>query len=361
IGARRILAAQAVWIGVVLILLVAGFVAVGDGPVRMWLESTLTWDLSLLVAATAAVLAMLVFETATYDLLALGQVVVGARTASLRALVHLVAVVLLLVLSRLDLTVAIWSFCLVHLVAASYLIVRVRRALPPGDSPDSSRGPALLPLLGTILRRGWIGQLSAIGYLLLLRLDQLLLESYLDVAAVGVYALAAWGAELLWLVPEALNPLLIHTSSDEADQERDRTAARAVRLGLGATALAAVPVALFAPSLLGLLRDGAYAGAAGPLWALLPGVVAFAPGVVLAGDFIGRGRPHWNTQASAVTLVVNVGLCLLWIPRAGILGAAWASSVAYALGAGLMLLRFRQATGLSWGAILLPQRGDLTR
>ena len=361
VAARRILAAQAVWIAVVLLLLVAGFVAVGDGPVRMWLESTLTWDLSLLVAATAAVLAMLVFETATYDLLALGQVVVGARTASLRALVHLVAVVLLLVLSRLDLTLAIWSFCLVHLVAASYLIVRVRRALPPGDSPDSSRGPALLPLLGTILRRGWIGQLSAIGYLLLLRVDQLLLESYLDVAAVGVYALAAWGAELLWLVPEALNPLLIHTSSDEADQERDRTAARAVRLGLGATALAAVPVALVAPSLLGLLRDGAYAGAAGPLWALLPGVVAFAPGVVLAGDFIGRGRPHWNTQASAVTLVINVGLCLLWIPRAGILGAAWASSVAYALGAGLMLLRFRQATGLSWGAILLPQRGDLTR
>jgi len=251
----------------------------------------------------------------------------------------------------------------VHLVAASYLIVRVKRALPADELPavGASRGPALLTLLGTILRRGWIGQLSAIGYLLLLRLDQLLLESYLDVAAVGVYAMAAWGAELLWLVPEALNPLLIHTSSDEADQERDRTAARAVRLGLGATALAAVPVALVAPPLLGLLRDGAYAGAAGPLWALLPGVVAFAPCAVLAGDFIGRGRPHWNTQASAVTLVVNVGLCLLWIPRAGILGAAWASSVAYALGAGLMLLRFHQATRLSWGAILLPQRGDLTR
>jgi len=361
VAARRILAAQAVWIVVVVLLLVAGFIALGEGPVRMWLESTLTWDLSLLVAATAAVLAMLVFETANYDLLALGQVVVGARTASLRALVHLAAVALLLTLSRLDLTLAIWSFCLVHLVAASYLILRLKRALPPGESPDTARGPGLPTLLGTLLRRGWIGQLSAIGYLLLLRLDQLLLESYLDVAAVGVYALAAWGAELLWLVPEALNPLLIHTSSDEADQQRDRTAARAVRLGLGATALAAVPVALVAPPLLGLLRDGAFAGAAGPLWALLPGVVAFAPGAVLAGDFIGRGRPHWNTQASAVTLVVNVGLCLLWIPRAGILGAAWASSVAYALGAGLMLLRFHQATHLSWGAILLPQRDDLTR
>ena len=364
VAARRILAAQAVWIGVVLLLLVAGFAAVGDGPVRNWLETTLTWDASLLVAATAAVLAMLVFETANYDLLALGQVVVGARTASLRALVHMAAVALLLTLSHLDLTLAIWSFCLVQLVAGVYLVVRVRGALPPpieATAEGAVRRPTLPALLGGLLRRGWIGQLSAIGYLLLLRLDQLLLESYLDVAAVGVYALAAWGAELLWLVPEALNPLLVHTSSDESDQQRDYTAARAVRLGLGATALAALPVGLIAPPLLGLLRDGAYAGAAGPLWALLPGVVAFAPGAVLAGDFIGRGRPGWNTQASAVTLVVNVALCLVWIPRAGILGAAWASSVAYALGAGLMLLRFHQATGLSWGAILLPQRSDLTR
>jgi Na+-driven multidrug efflux pump len=89
--------------------------------------------------------------------------------------------------------------------------------------------------------------------------------------------------------------------------------------------------------------------------------VAFAPGAVLAGDFIGRGKPNWNTQASAVTLVINVALCLWWIPRAGILGAAWASSVAYALGAGIMLVRFQRVTGLRWREILTPQRADWRR
>jgi len=125
--------------------------------------------------------------------------------------------------------------------------------------------------------------------------------------------------------------------------------------------VAAVPLALLLPPVLGLIRDGAFAGAARPLWALLPGVVAFAPGAVLAGDFIGRGRPAWNTQASAVTVVVNVALCMVWIPRMGILGAAWASSVAYAVGAALMLLRFRSASGLAWGEILVPRPSDLRR
>jgi O-antigen/teichoic acid export membrane protein len=219
--------------------------------------------------------------------------------------------------------------------------------------------PGYRGLLGTLLRRGWLGQLSALSYLLLLRLDQFFLEANLDTAAVGLYAAAVWGAELLWLVPEALNPLLVHSSADDRDTGRDLTAARAVRLGLGLTALAAIPLAVGAGPLLGLLRDGAYLPAVTPLQVLLPGVIAFAPGAVLAGDFIGRGRPHWNTQASVVTVAANVTLCLLWIPRFGILGAAWASTVAYALGSVIMLLRFRQVTGLPWHQILLPRPADL--
>ena len=59
----------------------------------------------------------------------------------------------------------------------------------------------------------------------------------IDVTAVGLYAAAAWAAELLWLVPEALNPLIVHSSASLPPGQRDQTAARAVRLGLGLTAV----------------------------------------------------------------------------------------------------------------------------
>ncbi len=80
-----------------------------------------------------------------------------------------------------------------------------------------------------------------------------------------------------------------------------------------------------------------------------------------AGAFIWRGESQWNTQASVATVVINVALCLVWIPRAGIVGAAWASTAAYALGSAIMLLRFQRTTGLSWGEILIPRRDDWRR
>ena len=280
----------------------------------------------------------------------------------MRALAYLVGVVVLILVWQRGLAAAIWVFAAVHAAAAAVIAGCARRAvirLP--EHADGAGVSSLSHLAAGLVRRGWLGQLSALTYLLLLRLDQPILESYAGVEAVGVYALAAWGGELLWLVPEALNPLLVHSSSDHRNGDRDLVAARTVRVGLGVTALAAVPMALLAAPLLGLLRDGAYLPAVAPLRALLPGIVAFAPGAILAGDFIGRGRPQWNTQASAVTVVANVGLCLLWIPGHGLLGAAWASSLAYALGAVVMLLRFRRLTGFSWPTILIPRLSDLSR
>ena len=113
------------------------------------------------------------------------------------------------------------------------------------------------------------------------------------------------------------------------------------------TILMAVPLALVAGPLLTRFAGGAYAGSAPALLALLPGIVAFAPGAVLAGDFIGRGRPNWNTQASLLTVLVNLAVGWLLIPEHGAVGAAWSSTIAYTCGSSLMILRFRQTTGLT--------------
>jgi O-antigen/teichoic acid export membrane protein len=373
---RRVLGAQALWIAGVAILLVLGALAVRAGAGWSWLANSLGWTDGLLVAAVVAILAMLVFETLNYDLLAAGRVVFGTAASAVRALGLLLLLGGLLLAGRLDLTATVWVLTGVHVAAAVAAGLRLRRAVregadwtdraaptvPGGGADVHGATPLSRPRLALALAgAGWLGQLSALSYLLLLRLDQVILESAAGVAAVGVYALAAWAAELLWLVPEALNPLLVHSSAGAAHPARDRTAARAVRLALAVTALAAVPLALLAPPLLGVLRDGAYTGVATPLWALLPGVVAFAPGAVLAGDFIGRGRPTWNTQASAVTVGINVILCWWWIPSLGILGAAWSSTVAYAVGAAIMVARFRRVTGLPLTEILLARPSDLRR
>lgn len=360
----RIGRAQVLWLGVVAVLLVLLALGMRLSPLWVWAQSSLGWDDRLLVAVALAVLGMVCFETSNYDLLAAGRVVLGTFTAATRTSILALALAAILLLAGADFSAAVLAFALAQLFAGMILATRARQALRslPGaaamTSPTAGRRP-LWRLTTDLVRFGWLGQMSSLIYLLLLRLDQFLVEGYLDVAAVGIYAAAAWAAELLWLVPEALNPLVVHTAARSGHADRDHTTARAVRLGLGVTALAAIPLAVLCAPLLGLLREGAYLPAVTPLRVLLPGVVAFAPGVILAGDFIGRGKPQWNTQASVVTVVVNIGLCLVLIPRLGILGAAWASTAAYALGSAVMVVRFRRLTGLAWSRILVPRPSDL--
>jgi len=165
--------------------------------------------------------------------------------------------------------------------------------------------------------------------------------------------------ELLWHLPGALSPLLVYSSAERtAAGERDQLAAQAMRVALGATAVAAAVLALLAGPVLAWLFGGRYAASAPALRALLPGIVAFAPGAVLAGDFIGRGRPVWNAHASLLTVLVNVACGLWWIPRLGAVGASLASTVAYAAGATAMVLRFRAVSGLGWRTLLLPSWRD---
>jgi O-antigen/teichoic acid export membrane protein len=215
-------------------------------------------------------------------------------------------------------------------------------------------------LVRRTLRAGWIGQVSAVASLLHLRLDLALVSAFWGAATVGIYAAAVMVGELLWHLPGALSPILIYSSAEPGrPAERDLAAARAVRLGLAVTAAAAIPLALLSGPLLRLVFGDAYAASAAPLQALLPGIVAFAPGAVLAGDFIGRGHPAWNAQASALTVLVNIICGLLLIPHWGALGASWASTIAYSVGAAAMIARFRRVTGLPLRQILLVSARDL--
>lgn len=383
---RRLMRAQFLWLGAMAAVLLAGAQAASaPGPAGRWLAAHLGWTPGLGFLVAAAAFGILGFEIFTYNLLARGRLVVGSAINGWRAFAHVVVVAALLAAGRLTFVSAVAAFALAQVGGLVAIIVVASRDLrrPAAAFATAGNGAANRPapagtgdelptdldtrplwrLIGFNLRHGALGQLSAVAYFLLLRLDQGVLEHFRGAAEVGIYSLAVYVGEMLWLLPGALTPLLVHSSAaDASDPLRDRTAARAVRMGVGLTAAAALPLYVLAVPLLSLAGGGQYAASGPALRALLPGIVAFAPGVVLAGDFIGRGRPHWNTQASVLTVVVNLAAAFLLIPSGGAVGAAWASSLAYACGSAVMLWRFRRATGMSLrGLVLGRHRRPLPR
>jgi O-antigen/teichoic acid export membrane protein len=368
----RMLTAQMLWaclMGVVMGVL--AYLA-GDGSAAGVLADRLGWHRGIAWLAACAGLGLLAFDIFAYDLLARGRLIVGAAVNGYRASAYLILIGLLGLAGELTLGRAIGAFALSQAGGAVAMFViltreirrpRVSKQTPGAEEPPALGAPFPVPgigdedfhlqdssLFGLIafnMRRGWVGQISAVAYFLLLRLDQGLLEYFRGAGEVGIYSLAVYMGEMLWLLPGALTPILVHTSATSAsDPDRDRTAWRAVRLGILITFAAAVPLYLLAEPLLSFLAGGQYDASGAALKALLPGIVAFAPGAVLAGDFIGRGKPHWNTQASALTVVINIALGLYLIPRHGAVGAAYSSSIAYFFGSVVMVLRFHQATGL---------------
>ena len=376
----NMLRAQAVWIALVaVVVFVLGVIGSRNALAAIAVDR-LGWNALTAVASCFAVVALLAFEIFFYDLLAEGRLVVGSVINLSRAILHLVIIGILLFGRGLDLEGAVAAYAVAQGYAAFTIVLlllrHIRRRGGSGARIADEEGKAgnasgttqvmtawpLATLVGQNLRHGWVGQLSAVASLLHLRLDQALVSIFWSAAVVGVYSVAVQVGELLWLLSAALSPLLVYSSAAlDSPAERDQQAARAVRVGLSATVVVALPLGLVAGPLLTFVFGESYAGSAPALRALLPGIVAFAPAAVLAGDFIGRGHPAWNAQASILTLVVNVA-CGLWlIPRHGAVGASWASTIAYSVGATVMLARFCRTTGLPLTEILLPRWDDFRR
>jgi O-antigen/teichoic acid export membrane protein len=354
----RMFRAQISWVlGMFLVLVLLAWGTLAPEPARFFADHV-GWHRGWGFLAALAAAGMLTFEVFSYDLLARGRLVIGSAVNGYRAMGHLGVVLLAWGLGKMTLGLAVGAFALAQALGGAFLVGLVIREFRHPRHEQAQRGPADLPvedipedlgsrsmlgLMGYNMRRGWLGQLSGVAYFLLLRLDLVLLEHFRDAREVGIYSVSYHLGEMLWLLPGAITPLLVHTSAaGSGDRHKDRTAIKALQAGFLVTLAVALPLYFLSGPLLEMLFGDDFAGSAAALRALLPGIVAFSPGVVLAGDFIGRGKPHWNTQASVATVAVNLGVGWVLIPTHGPVGAAWASTIAYSVGSAIMLWRFRR-------------------
>ena len=206
--------------------------------------------------------------------------------------------------------------------------------------------------------KGHLGTLlSAATY----RLDQILVTKMLGLEAQGLYSIAVLLSEKLSHIPASINLVLFPRVSASTAEEANRLTPTACRLTLFGVLLAAIPLFLLGGPLVRLFYGVPFLPALPSLRILLPGVVLLAVGKVLAGDLSGRNRRLTATIAMAVAFVVNLTLDLIWIPTHGIVGAAWATNIAYTVQTVILALVFRSTTGISPWKLICPEREDLER
>lgn len=192
------------------------------------------------------------------------------------------------------------------------------------------------------------------------RADMFLINLFLNPAMVGLYTVSASLSEKLSLISDGAATVLFPRISSEADPSKIREFTPLVfRTVLLLVICAAAVLALVSPWLIPAIYSDAFADSVRPFQILLLGAVALIGWSILESDFKGRGKPIWSTVTTALSVVVNIGLNVLWIPRYGITGAAYASAVSYVMALFIALIVYCRLSGNSLIDVLVPRRSDL--
>lgn len=205
-----------------------------------------------------------------------------------------------------------------------------------------------------IIAFGIKGQAGNLMTLLNLRLDFLLIGALLGPATLGVYSIASKYAELVRLLPIAINWMLYpRFARDEPADALSRARRLLPALG-GVTALSAIPFFLLAGPVIPFLYGGAFEPAVVPAHVLFVGLAGEGVGAVIVAFLLGRGRPGLASIASGCGLAVTAMLDVLLIPRWGVLGAALTSTVVYLL-TDVILLAFFVVLSRPGGVLPVPE------
>lgn len=243
----------------------------------------------------------------------------------------------------------LWSIVNVVIAWHSWWLIYRREHFRPAWHPVLFRealGYGLKTYIGVVL------------YLLNWRLDFILCNFYLDAAAVGYYSTSATIGEMLWFIPQTLSVVLLpQVARISAREARDLTS-RVCRLTMWLSLFAALFLAALAKPIIALIFGAEFLPAAPALLLLLPGIVFYCITNLLTSYVVGRGHPQENNRALVLAFLTNVPANFYLIPRWGILGAAFASTLSYTLATAYLLRAYQRLSGASLREIVGLQRSD---
>ncbi|MCK4352407.1 flippase [candidate division WOR-3 bacterium] len=191
------------------------------------------------------------------------------------------------------------------------------------------------------------------------RFDIFIVSYFLGLKEVGFYALAVVIAELLWYIPMAFSVTLFPKIAGLDAIKANEFTAKVCRTVLLITIGGAFFLAAISKPLVFILYGKIFYPSLTPLRILLPGIVTLGLTKLLTSHLAGRGKPYSITYLSGISLVFTVFLDFILIPKWGIAGAAFATTVSYTISGVLAVLWFTKDSQKSLRDTLIPRKSDL--
>jgi O-antigen/teichoic acid export membrane protein len=173
---------------------------------------------------------------------------------------------------------------------------------------------------------------------LVVRSDVMILKHLSGSRETGVYSVAVSLVDMLYLLPTAVGVVLFPALSAPGTAEDRWRVVRAALLHTGWIIGAGVALLfIWGNPIIGLLFGRDFLGAYPMMVVLAVAMLFYGLNNVVSVYLSATGLPWFGVWVWLLAFGVNLGLNLLWIPRFGGVGAAWASLVSYAA---LFVLQF---------------------
>lgn len=309
-----------------------------------------TSDPFLLIMGTVGIGISVVAQTLNSAMVGRGRVRPAAIVNAASPVVQIVVFAALALVGLLNTKLAVWTW--IAVIAGVAIVFTAlewsQRADGPGSKPDE---------IGSTLRFGAAAWTMAIAGYLLLRQDMLVVSALLGPGAVGVYGIAVTFAQVAMFVPNALGAILMPKVAGE--QDAGAVVARVSRLVWPMAVAVAAAVAAVAVPVIPLVFGQPFAGAVGPLVALVPAMGAYALLLAVQAYLVGVGRPGDALAAVVAGVSVNLIANVILLSRIGITGAGLASVAGYGVAAAVAVALFSRHAGISVADVVVPRVSDV--
>ena len=181
----------------------------------------------------------------------------------------------------------------------------------------------------------WLLMLSSVASSLLMKIDQVMIGLYLNSVAVGLYAAAVKLVEIWYFVPvlicSSLFPAIINAKKDNIKKYSSRLN-NLYYLLFAISLLIAIPLSIVAPWLILKFYGASYFGAIEILRIYIWSGVGLFLTFGINQYLLAENKFKFLFFLNFISMLINVILNFILIPKVGLIGAAWATLISYSVG-----------------------------
>lgn len=214
-------------------------------------------------------------------------------------------------------------------------------------------------LIGNIYKLGVVYALSFFIIKLNYRVDVFLMERLSTLKEIGYYSLGVNFSELLFQIPTALWVVIVTRTANASDQKlMTVTVLKLLRVAFLAAFICSIALFLIAPYAIPLIFGDKYLPSIQVVQYILPGILFIVIFKVLNGQLSGLGKPYIAALSFTPSVIINILLNYLWIPKYGALGAVMATNISYTAGAVILIIVYCKIMKVNIKEMMIYKKSD---